>query len=150
MRRHGDALIALNLHGGKKKGWVLLAIYVAAHHIQMLWICFPCECSPNSPQLSHPHSGRTIGLWLEVTEGHTLVRCCCSPRRTLASPQLGAIGPLCAKKHTQTRNVTQSGVQVRGQKIKRPNPLTSTNTHLPRPPRHSQSDKCKQPQATAL
>lgn len=85
---------------------VLSAIYGAAHHRQMLWIISPCKVSPNSPPLSHPQSGRTRGPWLEVTEGHTPVRCCCSPPRTPASPHLGAIVHLYENTQTQTRKIT--------------------------------------------
>lgn len=54
----------------------------------------------HSPRVSLLLSVRTRGPWLEVIEGRTRVKCCCSPRRTPASPQLSAIVHLHPPTHT--------------------------------------------------
>lgn len=58
----------------------------------------------NSPHVSLLLSARTRVPWLEVIEGHTRVKCCCSPHHTPASPELCAIVHL----HTNTRNDSEA------------------------------------------
>lgn len=87
--------------------------FLYSYFSMFTFVFLACIVPSNSPRVCLPPSVRTRGPWLEVIEGHTPVKCCCSRHRTPASPQLCAIVHLHINTHTHVRKDSEAREMAR-------------------------------------